>query len=222
MTHKPFFAINVPVSGALGIFYRIMNGGSYALFVETPSAVKMEIGLNTINGVVDVLDSVCVTYADGVTAFASAPADIVKVKQYGATHYRRKHSAGESDWWPIDAAFGFGVPDAQLTTVCIARDGVVGVTQLAGPFPKTAPVTTTTTAAATTTTTTTTTPTFACPSGWSPDSVNQRGCIQDGSTGCPPPKPLLCPTISGYSAMFPDATCFSFVSGQFWDCIYVL
>ena len=79
----------------------------------------------------------------------------MKAKQYGATHYRRKHSAGESDWWPIDAAFGFGVPDAQLTTVCVAQNGMVGVTQLAGPFPKTAPVTTTTTAAATTTTTTT-------------------------------------------------------------------
>ena len=139
--NNTFFAINVPAVGALNISYTIKNGGGYALFVETLGATKMEIGLNTINGVTDVLDSVCVSYAEGVTAFASVPAGIVKAKQHGATHYRRKHDAGESDWWPLDAAFAFGVADAQVKTVCVAQNGVLGVTEISGAFPKAAPVT---------------------------------------------------------------------------------
>lgn len=139
--NNTFFAINVPAVGALNISYTIKNGGGYALFVETPGATKMEIGLNTINGVTDALDSVCVSYAEGVTAFASVPAGVVKAKQHGATHYRRKHDAGESDWWPLDAAFAFGVADAQVKTVCVMQNGALGVTEISGPFPKAAPVT---------------------------------------------------------------------------------
>ena len=135
--NNTFFAINVPVFGALQVTYRITTGAVFALFLETPAATKMEIGLQTVNGVTDALESVCVTYADGVAAFANVPPEFVKVKQHGATHYRRKHSAGESDWWPIEAAFGFGAPDAQLQTVCVARNGVLGVTEISGPFPKT-------------------------------------------------------------------------------------
>lgn len=150
--NNTFFAINVPVVGALNISYTIQNGGGYALFVETPGATKMEIGLNTINGVTDVLDSVCVSYADGVTAFASVPAGVVKATQHGATHYRRKHDAGESDWWPMDAAFAFGVAEAQVKTVCVMQNGALGMTEISGPFPKTAPVTPVTTAYAITAT----------------------------------------------------------------------
>ena len=144
--NNTFFAINVPVVGALNISYTIQNGGGYALFVETPGATKMEIGLNTINGVTDVLDSVCVSYAEGVTAFASVPAGVVKATQHGATHYRRKHDTGESDWWPLDAAFAFGVADAQVKTVCVMQNGALGMTEISGPFPKAAPVTPVTTA----------------------------------------------------------------------------
>ena len=139
--NNTFFAINVPVVGALNISYTVKNGGGYALFVETPGATKMEIGLNTINGVTDVLDSVCVSYAEGVAAFASLPQGFVKAKQHGATHYRRKHDTGESDWWPLDAAFAFGVADAQVKTVCVMQNGALGVTEISGPFPKAAPVT---------------------------------------------------------------------------------
>ena len=137
--NNAFFAINAPVVGALNISYTIQNGGGYALFVETTGATKMEIGLNTINGVTDELDSVCVSYAEGVTAFASVPAGVVKAKQRGATHYRRKHDAGESDWWPLDAAFAFGVAEAQVKTVCVMQNGALGVTEISGPFPKAAP-----------------------------------------------------------------------------------
>lgn len=150
--NNTFFAINVPVVGALNISYTIQNGGGYALFVETPGATKMEIGLNTINGVTDVLDSVCVSYAEGVTAFTSVPAGVVKATQHGATHYRRKHDAGESDWWPLDAAFAFGVADAQVKTVCVMQNGALGMTEISGPFPKAAPVTPVTTAYAITAT----------------------------------------------------------------------
>ncbi len=155
--NNTFFALNVPVFGALGIYYNIVNGGSFALFVETPGATKMEIGLMTRNGVTDVLDSVCVTYVEGVTAFANVPPEFVKVKQHGATHYRRKHSAGESDWWPIEAAFGFGGLDAQLKTVCVARNGVLEVTEISGAFPKATSVTTSTSSTSSTSSTTTTT-----------------------------------------------------------------
>ena len=144
--NNTFFAINVPVVGALNISYTVKNGGGYALFVETPGATKMEIGLNTINGVTDVLDSVCVSYAEGVAAFASLPQGFVKAKQHGATHYRRKHDTGESDWWPLDAAFAFGVADAQVKTVCVMQNGALGMTEISGPFPKAAPVTPVTTA----------------------------------------------------------------------------
>ena len=166
--NNTFFAINVPIVGALNITYTLANGNSYALFVESVSATKMEIGLNTINGVTDALNSVCVTYADDVMAFASIPAGVVKVTQHGATHYQRQLTGFVENWWPMDAAFAFGVLETQLKTVCVLTNGALGVTEISGAFPKTAPVTTTTeavttttTAAATTTTEAVTTPTTA-------------------------------------------------------------
>ena len=163
--NNTFFAINVPIVGALNITYSLTNGSSYALFVESVSATKMEIGLNTINGVTDVLNSVCVTYADDVMAFASIPAGVVKVTQHGATHYQRQLTGSVENWWPLDAAFAFGVLETQLKTVCVLTNGALGVTEISGAFPKTSPVTTTTAAATTTTTTTaasTTTTTLPC------------------------------------------------------------
>ena len=156
--NNTFFALNVPVSGALQVTYRITTGAAFALFLETPAATKMEIGLQTVNGVTDVLDSVCVTYAAGVNVFANVPAGAAKAQQHKATHYQRQNvTGGAENWWPIDAAFGFGVPDAQVKTVCVARNGALSVTEISGAFPKAAPVTTTTTSTTTTTTTTTTT-----------------------------------------------------------------
>lgn len=155
--NNTFFAINVPIVGALSITYTLANGNSYALFVESVSATKMEIGLNTINGVTDVLNSVCVTYADDVMAFASIPAGVVKVTQHGATHYQRQLTGSVENWWPLDAAFALGVLETQLKTVCVLTNGALGVTEISGAFPKTAPVTTTTTAATTTTAVATTT-----------------------------------------------------------------
>ena len=163
--NNTFFAINVPVVGALNIIYSLANGSSYALFLESVSATKMEIGLNTINGVTDVLNSVCVTYADDVMAFASIPEGVVKVTQHGATHYQRQLTGSVENWWPLDAAFAFGVLETQLKTVCVLTNGALGVTEISGAFPKTSPVTTTTAAATTTTTTTaasTTTTTLPC------------------------------------------------------------
>ena len=125
---KSSFSIKVPVIGALKITYRLTSGAQFALFVETSAATKMEIGLMTFNGVTDVLDTVYVTYADGVTAFASMPADIVKVTQSKAIHYQRKNvPKGDENWWPVEAAFGFGVPDAQLNKVYVVRNGVPNV-----------------------------------------------------------------------------------------------
>ena len=155
--NNTFFAINVPIVGALNITYSLTNGSSYALFVESVSATKMEIGLNTINGVTDVLNSVCVTYADDVMAFASIPAGVVKVTQHGATHYQRQLTGSVENWWPLDAAFAFGVLETQLKTVCVLTNGALGMTEISGAFPKTSSVTTTTAAATTTTAAVTTT-----------------------------------------------------------------
>lgn len=130
---KPYFAINVPVIGALNITYTLTTGAQFALFVETSAATKMYIGLNTINGVTDVLQNACVTYAAGVTAFASVPADAVKATHSKVTHYQRRNvTGGDENWWLADAAFGFGVPETQLKTVCMFE-----------PTPETPPVTTT-------------------------------------------------------------------------------
>ena len=142
LKNDAFFAINVPVVGAMKITYSITTGSTFMLFVETSAATKMEIGLQTVNGVVDVVDSVCVTYAENVMAFARVPSGIVKVTQHNATHYQRADRDDETqNWWPSDAAFSFGVLDTQLKTVCVVTNGVLGVTEISETFPKTTPST---------------------------------------------------------------------------------
>ncbi|GAK53739.1 hypothetical protein U14_05013 [Candidatus Moduliflexus flocculans] len=133
-----YFMVNIPVTGAVKVEYTITGGATYALFVDTTTPTKWEIGLKTVDGVTDTLQSVCVTYTDGVP-FASVPADATTSTQHQAAHYLRKLENGTENWWPIDAAFAFA---GETKTVCVLIDGVVQGADVAGPFPKaTAPVT---------------------------------------------------------------------------------
>ncbi|GAK53735.1 S-layer domain protein [Candidatus Moduliflexus flocculans] len=125
--------VNIPVTGAVKVEYTITGGGAYALFADTATPTKWEIGLKTVDGVTDTLQRVCVTYTDGVP-FASVPAEATTSKQHQATHYLRKLDSGTENWWPTDTAFGFA---GETKTVCVVTDGVVQGEEVAGPFPKT-------------------------------------------------------------------------------------
>ena len=125
--------VNIPVTGAVKVEYAIMGGGTYAVFVDTTTPTKWEIGLKTVDGVTDVLQRVCVTYTEGA-AFASVPANATTATQHQATHYLRKlENGGTENWWPVDAAFAFA---GDTKTVCVVTDGVVRGEEVAGPFPK--------------------------------------------------------------------------------------
>lgn len=142
--------VNIPVTGAVKVEYAIMGGGTYAVFVETTTPTKWEIGLKTVDGVTDVLQRVCVTYTEGA-AFASVPANATTATQHQATHYLRKlENGGTENWWPVDAAFAFA---GDTKTVCVVTDGQAQGAEVDGPFPKSQPTTTTTSVTPTTTTT---------------------------------------------------------------------
>lgn len=128
--------VNIPVIGAVKVEYTITGGATFAIFVDTATPTKWEIGLKTVNGVTDTLQSVCVTYTEGVP-FASIPADAATSTQHQATHYPRKlEDGGTENWWPSDAAFTFA---GKTKMVCVVTDGVVQGEVVDGPFPK-APV----------------------------------------------------------------------------------
>ncbi|GAK54293.1 hypothetical protein U14_05573 [Candidatus Moduliflexus flocculans] len=136
INNNTYFMVNIPVTGAVKVEYTIMGGGTYAVFVDTTMPTKWEIGLKTIDGVTDVLESVCVTFTDGAP-FASVPADAATSTQHKATHYLRKLDAGGTEnWWSSDAAFTFA---GETKTVCVVTDGVVRGADVAGPFPKPQP-----------------------------------------------------------------------------------
>ncbi len=132
--------VNIPVSGAIKVEYTVAGGGTYAVFVETTTPTKWEIGLTTVDGVTATLERVCVTSTEGVP-FAAIPANSATATQHKATHYLRALEDGSTEnWWPVDAAFGFA---GDTKTVCVVTDGVVQGEEVAGPFPKpqpTAPV----------------------------------------------------------------------------------
>jgi len=128
-----YFMVNIPIVGAVKVEYTITGGATFALFVETKTPTKWEIGLKTVDGVTDTLQNVCVTYTEGVP-FANVPADATTSTQHQATHYLRTLENGTENWWPSDAAFGFA---GETTTVCVVVDGKVQGEEVAGPFPKT-------------------------------------------------------------------------------------
>ena len=131
-----YFMVNIPIVGAVKVEYCVKGGGCFAVFVDTTSPTKWEIGLTTVDGVTEVLERVCVTYLEN-GKFASVPASHEKATQHKATHYQRKLDDGSvENWWPIDAAFEFG---GKTTTVCVVTDGVVQGAEVAGPFPKPMP-----------------------------------------------------------------------------------
>lgn len=111
--------VNLPAIGAVKVEYAVKGGGRFVLFVDTTTPTKWEIGLTTVDGVTAVLESVCVTYTEGL-AFAAKPANIETSMQHQATHYLRKLDAGGTEkWWPIDAAFVFG---GETKTVCVVSN----------------------------------------------------------------------------------------------------
>lgn len=131
-----YFMVNIPVTGAVKVEYAITGGGTYAVFVETTTPTKWEIGLKTVDGVTDLLERVCVTYTEGA-AFASVPANATTATQHQATHYLRTlEDGGTENWWPVDAAFAFA---GETKTVCVVTDGQVQGAVVAGPFPKPQP-----------------------------------------------------------------------------------
>ena len=131
-----FFTVNIPIFGAMKIEYTVKRGGQYAIFMETTQAVKAEIGLKTIDGVVDELERVCVTYTEH-RLFLRTPTESVKTELWGQTHYRRPLANDEiAVWWPVDAAFEF---DGDTQTVCVMLDGVMQVAESGGAFPKPTP-----------------------------------------------------------------------------------
>lgn len=136
--NNTYFMVNIPIVGAVKVEYAVKGGGSFALFLETATPTKMEIGLKTVNGVTDELESVCVTYLEG-GVFAAKPANIERSIQHKATHYLRKLDDGSAEnWWPVEAAFTF---DSEPQTICVVTNGVAQGVDVAGPFPKTTPLT---------------------------------------------------------------------------------
>ncbi|MCP4401227.1 MAG: hypothetical protein GY801_28510 [bacterium] len=131
--------VNIPVSGALQVEYGLVDGGTFALFLETTQPVELEIGLKsqevttTAKSVVDALEWVCVTYEEGTT-FASTPANIEKNIQNAWTHYQR---VDETDtvhpWWLQGVDFVFSGATQQM---CVIENQTVMVTEVSGPFPK--------------------------------------------------------------------------------------
>jgi hypothetical protein len=134
---NPYAMVNIPVSGALHVAYGIVDGGTFALFLDTTQPVELEIGL--MNG--DVLDWACVTYAEGGT-FAGTPPNIEPDVKGFWTHYQRKETdpdTGEEEilaWWPPGAGFVFG---GATQRQCVIENRMVVVAGVSGPFPKPQP-----------------------------------------------------------------------------------
>lgn len=139
--------VNIPVFGALKVEYGIVDGGVFAIFLETTQPVELEIGLErhevpeNADSVVDVLEWVCVTYEEGAV-FTSTPENVQPaVDRDGAwTHYQRVDAdGGVHPWWLPDAAFVFGGPTQRQ---CVIGNRTELVTEVPGPFPKPEPTAT--------------------------------------------------------------------------------
>ena len=140
-----FVRVDIPVAGALKVAYSTTNGWAGAIFLQTGSAVGLEIGLLADDdGVTDVIDDVCVSYVEG-GSFTSMPANVEEDVQGDWTEYLRLRDDGStSHWWPADAEFEFS---GDAPTACgVVNSEVEWEVIPGGAFDK--PTTTTTTAVA--------------------------------------------------------------------------
>ena len=110
-----FVRVDLPVAGALKVEYTTTTGWSGAIFAQTGSPVGLEIGLKEVDGVVDVVEDVCVSYVEG-GSFSAMPSNVEESAKEDWIHYTRVNDNGStSNWWPTSAGFIFS---GEITTVC--------------------------------------------------------------------------------------------------------
>ena len=126
--------VNIPIAGAIKIEYAVKRGWGGDIFLSTAAPVEVEIGLKTLEGTVDEVTSICVTYEEQ-RAFAAIPSTASEDIHEQWTHYRRTDEANSEfwPWWPLGAGFVFG---GETRTTCVIQDGRVEVDAVDGPFPK--------------------------------------------------------------------------------------